>query len=247
MPQAQGSTPQAQALTPSETATPAVLADTFFSGRAYVDLNGNRLLDSDDPPLAGARFSVMGFGSLTDETGYAWAMIPGGWDKPAAAKMDPPEGSGYTLIEPDEVTLQSGAQTSAEFLFEPPSDPTATLSQPSSTSLPPSLTPARPKPATATATALPSRPPTTPVIPEPGAVRRNLTYCTAPDGTKQVMDVYLPNASSGPAPVVVYVHGGGWMSGSKNDEIAKTFFGELTQRGFGQEIGAALPLRQTIQ
>ncbi|OGO37316.1 MAG: hypothetical protein A2W35_02425 [Chloroflexi bacterium RBG_16_57_11] len=59
-----------------------------------------------------------------------------------------------------------------------------------------------------------------------------MTYCTAPDGTKLVMDIYLPQTSTGPAPVVVYVHGGGWMSGSRNDEIAKTFFGELTQRSF---------------
>jgi acetyl esterase/lipase len=225
-PQAQSSTPQVQAVTLAETTTPVVLADTFFSGRAYVDLNGNRRLDSDDPPLAGAHFSVMGFGSLTDETGYAWALIPGGWDKPAAAKMSPAEGSGYTLIGPDEVTLQSGAQTSADFLFTPPPTPS-----PTRTPLTPNPTPTQPGPATSTSVA-PTLPTKTPVISQPGAVRRNITYCTAPDGTKLLMDVYPPQTSAGPAPVVVYVHGGGWESGSKDDEITKTFFGELTQRGY---------------
>ena len=53
---AQTPTPQALAPTPGESATPVVLADTFFSGRAYVDLNGNQLLDPDDPPLPGRAF-----------------------------------------------------------------------------------------------------------------------------------------------------------------------------------------------
>jgi hypothetical protein len=92
-----------------------------------VDLNGNRLLDQDDPPLPGASFSVMGFGSVTDKTGYAWALIPGGWDKPVTARMTPPANSGYVLIGSGEVILQSGKQTSANFLFAPPPVPTATL------------------------------------------------------------------------------------------------------------------------
>ncbi len=83
---------------PEATPTPAVMADTFFSGRAYVDSNGNRQLDEADPPLPGARFSVMGFGSLTDQDGYAWAMIPGGWDEPVTAQHDP---AGRQRIFPD--------------------------------------------------------------------------------------------------------------------------------------------------
>ena len=34
--------------------TPTVLEDTYFAGRAYVDLNGNGKLDEGDAPLTGA-------------------------------------------------------------------------------------------------------------------------------------------------------------------------------------------------
>ena len=54
--QIQTPTPQALAPTPGDSATPVVLADTAFSGRAYVDQNGNQVLDPADPPLPGAAF-----------------------------------------------------------------------------------------------------------------------------------------------------------------------------------------------
>lgn len=212
--------------------TPAILADTFFSGRAYVDLNGNQRLDADDPPLAGARFDVMGWGSFTDQTGYAWALIPGGWDQPVNAQMAPPQGSGYALIGPAEVILQAGVQTSADFLFTPPPVPSAPPPVPSATPPPPSVTPAQPDPSPTPVTAASTQSPIAPAIRQPGSVRRDLTYCTSEDGTKLKMDLYLPQTPDGASPVVVYVHGGGWMSGSKNDEIAHTFFGELTHRGY---------------
>jgi acetyl esterase/lipase len=217
---------------PIDTPTPVVLADTFFSGRAYIDLNGNQLLDAGDSPLIGARFDVMGWGSFTDETGYAWALIPGGWDEPVTARMVPPEGSGYTPVGPAEVILQSGTQTSADFLFAQPAVASATPPPPSATPPLPSATPAQPEPSSTPATAAPTIPAVAPPIRQPGAVRRDLTYCTSQDGANLKMDLYLPQESNGPAPVVVYVHGGGWMSGSKNDEIARTFFGELTHRGY---------------
>jgi acetyl esterase/lipase len=212
---------------PEATPTPAVMADTFFSGRAYVDSNSNRQLDETDPPLPGARFSVMGFGSLTDQDGYAWAMIPGGWDEPVTARMDPPENSDYTLIGPVEVTLQAGRVNSVDFLFAP-------AGTPSLTPPPTSPTPGKPAPvSTVSPTAPASHPagPTATVLP-PGAHRSDVTYCTSADGTKLKMDIYPPQNAEAPAPVVVYVHGGGWMSGSKNDDVARDYFGELTQRGF---------------
>jgi acetyl esterase/lipase len=43
----------------------------------------------------------------------------------------------------------------------------------------------------------------------------NVPYCT-PDDLPQKMDLYFPD-HGGPWPAVVYVHGGGWMSGDKSD------------------------------
>ena len=82
----------------SASPTPAIMADTFFSGHAFIDANGNGALDADDPPLEGARFTCAGFGARTGADGVAVVVIPGEWDKPVEARMAPPEGSGYTLI-----------------------------------------------------------------------------------------------------------------------------------------------------
>ncbi len=52
--------------------------------------------------------------------------------------------------------------------------------------------------------------------PEAGILQRDVTYCTA-GGVPLLMDVYtppLPDAQ--PAPVAVYIHGGGWESGDKS-------------------------------
>lgn len=48
-------------------------------------------------------------------------------------------------------------------------------------------------------------------------VRRNVPYAAGPSagGKAQKLDVYVPAAAAGPRPVVVFVHGGGWTSGSK--------------------------------
>jgi acetyl esterase/lipase len=104
----------------SGSATPVILADTFFSGHAYIDTNGNGELDASDPPLEGARFTCAGFGGETGADGVAVVVIPGGWDKPVEAQMTSPSGSGYTLVSPNVVTLQSPTKTRADFLFAPP-------------------------------------------------------------------------------------------------------------------------------
>jgi acetyl esterase/lipase len=54
------------------------------------------------------------------------------------------------------------------------------------------------------------------VLAESGVVRANVTYCTG-DGIDLKMDLYLPPPlTAAPAPVAVYVHGGGWQEGDKN-------------------------------
>jgi acetyl esterase/lipase len=100
--------------------TPVILADTFFSGYAFIDTNGNGELDDGDQPLEGARFSCAGFGDETGTDGVAVVVIPGGWDRSVEAQMAPPSGSGYTLVSPAVVTLQSPTKTRADFLFAPP-------------------------------------------------------------------------------------------------------------------------------
>lgn len=191
-------------------ATPAVLADTFFSGRAFVDLNHNGVLDGGDAPLVGARFSAGGFGGQTGADGVAVAVIPGGWDQPVTARMSPPPESSYTLIGPGEVTLQSGKQTSADFLFDAPLDGSPTPASQATRTSPPKVN----------------------VTPQPGAVMIDLPYCIAPDGTTLTMDLYQPYELDGPSPAIIYVHGGGWIGGDKSDGAGALFIPELRRRGY---------------
>jgi len=48
-----------------------------------------------------------------------------------------------------------------------------------------------------------------------GATITDATYCTM-DGEPQKMDIYFPDAG-GPWPVLVYIHGGSWMTGDKGE------------------------------
>jgi acetyl esterase/lipase len=203
-------------LWPAVTPTPRLLQDTFFSGRAFIDANGNDEIDESDPPLPGARFMAAGFGAQTGADGYAVITIPGGWDQPISAQMSPPEGSGYRLIGPTEVILQDRLQTRADFLFAPPDFP---LASPLPSVAPPS-------------SATPILSPT----PEPpagqAAQQSDLTYCTTDQGLELKMDFYRPQAAEGPLPLVVYVHGGGWTGGDKEDMLMRMFKGELLERGY---------------
>jgi len=58
-----------------------------------------------------------------------------------------------------------------------------------------------------------------------GAKIADITYCVM-DGQPQKMDIYLPDRG-GPWPMVVYVHGGSWMSGDKAETLG--FGGELAE------------------
>jgi acetyl esterase/lipase len=45
-------------------------------------------------------------------------------------------------------------------------------------------------------------------------IQPNLTYGTA-SGKEQKLDLYLPTRATGPLPLVVLIHGGGWVAGEK--------------------------------
>jgi hypothetical protein len=106
----------------SPTPTPAVLADSFFSGYAYLDANGNGQIDSADTPLKDAIFIVQlesgaEFGALTDETGNAFVTIPAAVQYPVTLFMKPPKDSGLKLLGPSSIILQEPANEKNSFLF----------------------------------------------------------------------------------------------------------------------------------
>lgn len=63
-------------------------------------------------------------------------------------------------------------------------------------------------------------------------VQIDLVYCTTSDGVALTMDLYRPKQASEQAPLVVYIHGGGWTRGDKSDGIGLSFKEELTRRGY---------------
>jgi acetyl esterase/lipase len=181
------------------TPTSAVMADSFFSGYAYIDANGNKQIDESDPPLPGATFTLMGFGDMTDDQGHAFIVIPGGWDQPVIAKMAPPQDGGYTLIGPVHVTLHSPNNTSARFLFAPPADEG---------------------------------------MRQPGGAAHlengefDLPYCVTEQGLEIKMDLYRPRRQDKPTPLVIYMHGGGWIGGDKRTGIGLIFARRLVDAGY---------------
>ncbi|MFA5801626.1 MAG: alpha/beta hydrolase [Thermoleophilia bacterium] len=64
-----------------------------------------------------------------------------------------------------------------------------------------------------------------------GTVERDVTYCDA-GSTALKMDVYYPKTMNGPAPAVMYVHGGGWTQGDKNEGAGATAIPSLVDAGF---------------
>lgn len=61
-----------------------------------------------------------------------------------------------------------------------------------------------------------------------------------PDGISLTLDLYRPDRSSGPTPVIVFVHGGGWKNGDKT--VGRKKAGWLTEHGFAV---ASIDFRQT--
>ena len=69
-------------------------------------------------------------------------------------------------------------------------------------------------------------------------LQRDVVYATVGD-RKLVLDLYLPEKVSKPLPIVVWIHGGGWRSGSKDGASAR--LGPLLSKGYaGASIGYRL-------
>ncbi len=62
-------------------------------------------------------------------------------------------------------------------------------------------------------------------------VLKDVTYCTN-DGVDLKMDVYFPWKPAGPSPVILFVHGGGWVAGTKTGTPGMSYFLELARRGY---------------
>ena len=60
---------------------------------------------------------------------------------------------------------------------------------------------------------------------------KDITYCTA-GGVDLKADIYAPNNASGPAALVVYVHGGAWVSGDKASGAGARDIPALLDAGF---------------
>lgn len=106
---------------PTQTPTQRILVDSFFSGYAFLDVNDNGELDSEDTPVENAAFIVTlqfggEVGAFTDKTGYAFIVAPGGVDYPVKMRMEPPKDSTLKLIGPSEI-IHELADESPKFLF----------------------------------------------------------------------------------------------------------------------------------
>jgi len=64
-----------------------------------------------------------------------------------------------------------------------------------------------------------------------GKVERDITYGVA-DGIALKMDIYYPKEASGAVPAVLYVHGGGWITGNKTAGAGVLEIPELVSRGY---------------
>jgi hypothetical protein len=107
----------------SSTSTPPVLADCFFAGQAWLDVNANGQIDAEDTPLANATFIVAlqgggEFGAQTDENGKAFVTIPACVDYPVTLRMEAPKDSTLSIIEPSTFTLKEPTGETVQFLFK---------------------------------------------------------------------------------------------------------------------------------
>ena len=123
-------TPSPQ-IEPSIKPTWPVVGDLFFTGCAYLDVNGDEQIDAQDEPIARAFFTATlsagaGFGAETSSNGCGHITIPGvssettGDIFPVKLKMEPPSGRGYKLLGAEEIILESPDPSQVDFLFQVP-------------------------------------------------------------------------------------------------------------------------------
>jgi acetyl esterase/lipase len=73
-----------------------------------------------------------------------------------------------------------------------------------------------------------------------GTTQRNVVYRTV-NGTAVKMDIYFPRTmGDDPLPIVVYVHGGGWIAGNKNTDVGQLDIVGLVDNGY---IAASIDYR----
>lgn len=65
--------------------------------------------------------------------------------------------------------------------------------------------------------------------------RRDLMDIHYGEGDHQTLDLYLPAEGEGPFPLVVFIHGGGWISGDKQDEQQESW---VTLRDEGYAVAS---------
>lgn len=75
----------------------------------------------------------------------------------------------------------------------------------------------------------PQRPRSAPQLVQPDMP--DITYRTV-DGVPIKLDLYFPQQRTSPAPLVVYVHGGGWTGGDKRQGAGMPLIPELLRRGY---------------
>ena len=59
-----------------------------------------------------------------------------------------------------------------------------------------------------------------PSLPAQQQIIRDIQYA-APNGHSLTLDVFAPKKQPQPAPVIVFVHGGGWKNGDKEERQKK--------------------------
>lgn len=62
-------------------------------------------------------------------------------------------------------------------------------------------------------------------------IYKDITFCTM-GGVALKLDLYFPKSMNAPAPIVVYVHGGGWTQGSKEGQVEMLYASALPEAGF---------------
>jgi hypothetical protein len=119
-------TPARQPGVLSDTPLPTPVADTFFTGCAFLDQNANERVDRDDTVLEDMTFVITlsggaGFAASTADTGCATEAIPapletGAW--PVVSQMEMPQPSAFARVGDLEIML-AYPDTRADSLFSP--------------------------------------------------------------------------------------------------------------------------------